>query len=148
MADAVSTNVIYEDAKQIVVHLTGVSDGTGESAVVKVDKDTIGVSTAGIEPVALDIERVEYTVTTFVKVSILWDHASDSLALVLAGSGRFDFTGLPYGYGAGSILRDAHRTAGLQDPKTADSTGDILLTSGATANGTYAITLWLHKRAA
>ncbi len=147
MADAVSTNVIYEDAKQYVVHLTGVSDGTGETTVVKVDKSAIAVSTAGLEPVALDIERVEYTVTTFAKVSILWDHAADSLALVLAGSGRFDYTGLGYGYGS-RILRDVERTSGLKDPKTADSTGDIILTSPATSGGTYAITLWLLKRAA
>jgi hypothetical protein len=146
MADAVSTNVIYEDKNRYVVFLTGVSDGTGESIVVKVDKSAIGTSTAGIEAVALDIERAQWVVTTFVKVTLLWDHASDRTALVCAGSGAMDFTGLGGSAGWG-FVPGVQRLGGLPDPVIADSTGDILLTSSATANGTYAILLWLRKRA-
>ena len=146
MADTVTTNVIYEDAKQYVVHLTSLSDGTGESNVVKVDKDTIAVAVGGAEPTALDIERVDYTVTGFTSVKISWDHAVDSPGLLLTGSNTLDFTGLGTRYGNAGILRDSLRTSGLKDPKTADSTGDILLTSSATSGGAYAITLWLSKR--
>jgi hypothetical protein len=146
MADAVSTNVIYEDTKQYVVHLTGVSDGTGESAVAKVDKSAIGVAVGGAEATALDIERVDYTITGFTSVKITWDHAADSPGLLLTGANSLDFTGLGSLYGGRGILRDAIRTSGLKDPKTADSTGDILLTSSATSGGAYAITHWLSKR--
>jgi hypothetical protein len=141
MADTVATNVIFEDNRQYVVHLTGVSDGTGESLVVKVDKSAIGVSTSGSEATALDIEKVDFVVTGFANVKLFWDHAADSTALILAGTGSFDFTGRQW-----RMLREANRTGGLQDPKTADSTGDILLTSAATSGGTYNITLWLRKR--
>jgi hypothetical protein len=146
MADAVTSNVIYEDAKQYVVHLTSLSDGTGETNVVKVDKSAIGVATDGIEALALDIERVDYTVTGFTSVKITWDHAADSPGLLLTGANTLDYTGLGSRYGASHILRDSIRTGGLKDPKTADSTGDVLLTSSATSGGAYAITLWLRKR--
>ena len=141
MADAVTTRTIYEDHKQIVVHLTSVSDGTGESAVVKVDKSAITTAVGGAEPTALDIERVDYAIQTFAKVTILWDHTTDDTALILAGTGFKDFTGLQNG-----ILCDTVRTAGLQDPGSSGGAGDILLTSPATSGGTYDITLWLRKR--
>lgn len=142
MADTVTSNVIYQDAKQYVVHLTSLSDGTGETNVVKVDKSTL-TAVGGAEPTALDIERVDYTVTGFTSVKFNWDHGTDSPALLLTGSGSKDFTGCEGGM---RILRDVERTSGLQDPKTADSTGDLLLTSSATSGGAYAITLWLSKR--
>lgn len=147
MADTVTTNVIYQDTKQYVVHLTGLSDGTGETNVVKVDKSTL-TDINGVEPAALDIERVDYTVTGFTSVKISWDHATDSPGLLLTGSNTLDFTGLGSRYGAEKILRDAIRTGGLKDPKTGDSTGDVFLTSSATSGGAYAVTLWLFKRPA
>ena len=145
MADTVTSNVIYQDDKQYVVHLTGLSDGTGETNVVKVDKSTL-TAVGGAEPTALDIERVDYTITGFTSVKISWDHVADSPGLLLTGSNSLDFTGLGNRYGNHGILRDAVRTSGLKDPKTADSTGDVLLTSSATSGGAYAVTLWLSKR--
>jgi hypothetical protein len=145
MADTVTSNVIYQDAKQYVVHLTSLSDGTGETNVVKVDKSTL-TAVGGAEPTALDIERVDYTITGFTSVKITWDHATDSPGLLLTGANSLDFTGLGSRYGAAHILRDAQRTPGLQDPKTADSTGDLLLTSAGASGSAYAITLWLSKR--
>ncbi len=143
-ADTVTSNVIFQDAYQYVIHLTGLAqDGAGESNVIKVDKSTL-VSSAGIEPVAMDIERVDFAVVTFTSVKISWDHATDSPGLLLLGSGSFDFTGLPRG-AKGGILRNAVRTSGLQDPQVT-TTGDVFLTSSATAGGVYAITLWLNKR--
>lgn len=141
MADAVSSTVIYEDNKQYVVYLTNVSDGTGENKVVKVDKSAIGVAVGGAEATALDIERVDFAITGFSNVQLFWDHATDSAGPILTGSGTLDFTG------GGGWMRNILRTSGLKDPKTADSTGDILLlVPAAITTGVYAITLWLSKR--
>ncbi len=140
MADAVASIVIADTPQHYVVFLNSLSDGTGESLVKKVDKSTIGVAGDGIEALALDILRIDYTVTGFTSVKLFWDHATDSAGPVLTGSGSLDFTG------RGGLMSDLIRTSGLQDPKTADSTGDILLTSSATSGGNYAITLWLAKR--
>ena len=140
MADAVASIVILDNPQQYVVFLNSLSDGTGESLVKKVDKSTIGTAVGGAEATALDIDRIDYTITGFTSVKLFWDHAADSAGPVLTGSGSLDFTG------RGGLVRDMGRTSGLQDPKTADSTGDVLLTSSATSGGNYAITLWLTKR--
>ena len=145
MADTVASNVLADTRTHHVIHLVCASDATGESLVLKVDKSAIGVAlpvgqAAAVEAVALDIAAVRWAIQGFSSVKLFWDHATDDLALVLAGSGYEDFTGK---------VNDYTSLTGLKDPKTADSTGDILLTSvGASATATYDITLTLRKRAA
>lgn len=140
MADAVTTNVIVENDTHYVVHLTNISDGTGESAVVKVDKSAIAVARDGAEAGSLDIEQVRWNIQGMTSVRLLWDHTTDDLALVLSGSGYDDFRGQD-----GGVMNLA-KTGGLKDPRSAGATGDILLTTnGAVSGGSYDITLWLRK---
>lgn len=141
MADAVTTNVIENTPTHYVVHLTNISDGTGEAAVIKVDKSTLtDNSNPPVEPDALEIEQVRWCIQGMASVRLLWDHATDDLALVLASSGYDDFRGLDNG------VRDRVQTGGLKDPRSAGGTGDILLTtSGAISGASYDITLWLKK---
>ena len=138
MADAVTTRTVGETAAQLVVHLTNISDGTGESAVVKVDKSTFFAPDAA-EPAALDIESVRWNVQGFTSVRLLWDHTADDTGLVLSGSGYDDFRG-----------EDMERVPGLcalKDPRSAGGTGDIILTTaGAVSGATYDITLVLRKQ--
>lgn len=139
MSDAVATHVIFEDDHELIVHLTNMSDGTGESEVVKVDKSARGLI-AGVEAVALDVEAVQWCIQGFPRVMLEWDHGTDSLMMALCGSGYNDFNGR-------GKPRKFMQTAGLRDPLTADSTGDILLTAPASATtGSYDITLHLRKR--
>lgn len=146
MADTVDTITLVDDPRQIVVHLVGKSDGTGETNVIKVDKSAIAQTTdatgAKIEPVALDVDAIRWNIQGYGAIQLSWDHAADRVIAYLAGGGFEDFIG------AGD-LRERAISPPLKDPATADSTGDILLSSiGAAANGTYDITLWLRKRAA
>ena len=92
MADAVTTNVVSQTPDRYFVHLTNISDGTGESAVKKVDKSTL-TAEDGAEPASLDIEEVWWSVGGFSSVRLLWDHTTDDVALALAGSGYMDFRG-------------------------------------------------------
>lgn len=137
--DAVTTNVIAETRTHYVVHLTNISDSTGESAVIKVDKSAIAVASDGAEAASLDIDEAQWSVTGFTNVRILWDHTTDDLGMVMAGTGRQDFRG------KGNIP-GIMQTAGLKDPRSSGGTGDILLTTAGSASGnTYDITLWLRK---
>lgn len=43
MADAVTSNVMHDSSRRLVIHITGVSDGTGEADVVKLDASAYGV---------------------------------------------------------------------------------------------------------
>lgn len=137
MADAVTSNVLSNGQVYYGIHLTNISDATGESAVVKVDKSTL-LASDGAEPASLDIVSARWSIHGFTSVRILWDHTTDDTALVLAGSGYDDFTGF-----------DVDATPkGLADPRSSGGTGDILLTTdGSLAGATYDITLWLKKSA-
>lgn len=138
MADAVVTNVIANTAEHYVVHLASVSDGTGESAVVKVDKSAL-VAKDGAEPASLDILKAKWNCDGMA-VRLLWDHTTDDLAMVLSGSGEADFSP------SGAPRNVLSSSAGLADPRSAGATGDLLLTtSGHTSGDTYNVTLWLHK---
>lgn len=140
MADAVATNTIIDNTGYIVVHLTNISDGTGESAVVKVDKSTL-TAEDGAEPASLDIEQVRWAIQGFTSVRILWEHTTDDVALLLCNSGYDDFRGTPPDAGY-----NVKTTGGLKDPRSTGGTGDIVLTTAGAVNGaTYDITLWLRK---
>lgn len=136
MADAVTTITLSNSPERIGVHLTCISDGTGESAVIKVDKSTL-TSTLGTEPASLDIEDVRWAIQGFASVRLLWDHTTDDVAMCLTGSGYDQFVASAAG---------DYPPSGLADPRSTGGTGDLLLTSnGAVSGATYDITLWLRK---
>lgn len=129
MADAVVARIVDQGATELTLRLNCISDGTGESAVVKVDKSTLTGPDGVTEPTALDIKWIRWNVQGFASVRLLWDRTTDDVAYVLAGSG-FD--------------EPAYAT----DPVSAGTTGDLLLTSaGAVSGATYDITVCLRKRA-
>lgn len=136
MADAVTSVVVSNSADDYLVHLTNLSDGTGESAVVKADISTL-LAKDGAVPAALDILEVRWAIQGFTSVTLLWGTTSAVRALVLAGNGYDDFRG--------DRLNAAEN--GLSDPRTATGERDILLTTaGAVSGATYDITLRLRKR--
>ncbi len=128
MADTVSTHTIFAGTRRRVYNFNNVSDGTGETAVVKVDKSTL-VGPDGTEPSELVVEMIEW-VCDGMRVDLYWDHTSDVKIGVLAGSSYIDF----------------REDGGLQDTGTGE-TGDILLTTtGHTAGDSYNITLHLRLK--
>lgn len=135
MADAVTTNVLRSGGKRYVIHMTSISDGTGETAVVKVNLSTLlTVDYPPQVPTYSTIDYVQWGIQGFTSVRLLWDHTTDDVAVLMpAGWGVVDF--FPVG--------------GLVDPRSAGGTGNILLTSaGAAAGATYDITLWVRLKAA
>lgn len=120
MADAVTSATLVSNCTRVVKVFTNVSDGTGESAVQKVD-----ISGLTGTPTAVKINRVIYDCSGM-QVRVLFDHTTDDTALVLSGNGELDFT--PYG--------------GLKDPASDGGTGDILFTTiGHTSGDSYTIIL-------
>lgn len=130
MADAVTTTTVFNGPTKLVVHLTSVSDGTGESNVVKVDKSAFTGPITGTEPTDFVFERIEYDVSSM-RVLITLDRTTDQTVAVLQGQGILDWT----------------KAGGLLKTSTGD-TGDVLLTTANHAAGDgYDITLYLRKRA-
>ena len=127
MADAVDTLILFKGKKRQVYRFTNVSDGTGESAVVKIDKSTL-INTQGLEPAKIIIEEIQWSINGFTSVRIFWDHTTDDEAAVLGTGQGFRVT-----------MPDVQ---GLVDPGSAGGTGDVLFTTaGAVSGATYDILL-------
>ena len=134
MSDAVTANVVRSDKYNYIVHLTNISDGSGEAAVAKVNKSDL-TAQDGAEPASVNIEYVRWDVQGFTEVRLLWDHTVDDVGMILSGSGYEDFT-------FRNQLVWVRSTSGLPDPRSSGGTGDIVLTTtGALAGDTYDITL-------
>jgi len=129
MADAVNIKTVFNGGRRLVVRLTNVSDGTGEAAVIKVDKSTF-TGPDGTEPTSFVVEKIEYDILGM-QVQLHWDHTTPDIIAVISGAGYLDWVA----------------AGGLVDPLSAGGTGDIELTTvGHTAGDSYTITLWLRKK--
>lgn len=135
MADTVTTQVIENGQRNLVVHFTNVSDGTGESGVMKIDATagTYAVRIQGntIPPgVHLKVRKVVYNVYGM-NLRLLWDATVDQTFLTLNGFGEMCWLD----------------TQGLYVPQSlAGATGSILFTTfGAALGSTYSVTLFMVK---
>lgn len=125
MADAVATQKILDGSRKVVMKFTNISDGTGESAVTKVDVSTLSPAASEVK-----IDKIIYDVGGMT-VQILWDATADVVAHTLSGEGKVSFK----------------RFGGLVNNAGSGVTGDILFTTiGAASGDTYSITLEMDKR--
>jgi hypothetical protein len=129
MADRVDTLDVFNGKDLIGRRIFCLSDGTGESAVVKVQRSTL-VNSNGIVPSKLAIEQLWWSINGFSSIELDWDHTTaDEIAVLATGNGA-QLYGRTLGVDLGS----------LWDPGSAGGTGNIILTSrGAVANASYNI---------
>jgi len=131
MADAVTTQTIIDGERNCVMKFTNVSDGTGESAVAKVDVSALASNSAGVACSEVRLMRVSHAIVGM-SVQMFLDATSNVLLMELAESSNGhmdfkDFGGLPNNAGSGK-------------------TGDILFTTkGHSSGDTYSITLEMVK---
>jgi hypothetical protein len=126
MTDAVATQVLHDGARNAVVKLTNVSDGTGEAAVLKVD-----VSTLQNAPSRVSIERIQAT-TAGMGFDLLWDATTDVVALSVGPDQVADL--------------DFKEIGGLHNNAGTGVTGDIMLTTfGHSAGDRYTVILHMKK---
>jgi hypothetical protein len=131
MADAVTTQTIIDGERNCVIKFTNVSDGTGESAVAKVDVSALASNSAGVSCSEVRVMRVSHAIVGM-SVQMFLDASSNVLLMELAESSNGhmdfkDFGGLPNNAGSGK-------------------TGDILFTTkGHSSGDTYSIVLEMVK---
>tara|TARA_B100000287_G_C20576448_1_gene758653 strand:- start:765 stop:1166 length:402 start_codon:yes stop_codon:yes gene_type:complete len=131
MADTVASQTIDDGPRYAVIKLTNVSDGTGESAVTKVDVSGLASNANGVACTGATIQKIWWQCTGM-KVSILFDATSDVLAIQLGEnqSGYHDYTSF----------------GGLTNNAGSGKTGDIKFTTvGHSSGDTYTIILYLKK---
>ena len=137
MADAVTSQIIGENvsAKNILVKLTNISDGTGESAVAKVDVSTLAKSRSGDACSRVNIEEIYYDIFGM-RVDLLWNASSNVICKVLGSNGAHTSSG----------YMDFRDFGGLTNNAGSGVNGDLLLTTtGHTSGDHYTIILKLSK---
>jgi hypothetical protein len=133
MADAVTTQTLADGDRIAIMKFTNISDGSGESAVTKVDVSTLAAeSRTERECSEVNIQQIFYSLEGM-SVDILWNASSNVLCFTISdsSSGHYDF----------SNLQSLTNNAG------SGKNGDVLFTTvGANAGDRYTIILVLEKK--
>ena len=133
MGDAVASQIIVDGPSFVAIKLTNISDGTGETAVTKVDVSALEAdSRTGLSCTDVNIERIWWQCIGM-KVRILFDADTDVMAIELGEnqSGNHDY----------SVF------GGLTNNAGTGKTGDVKFTTvGASSGDTYTVILYLRKK--
>lgn len=105
MADAVTSQTILDGERLFIGKFTNISDGTGETAVVKIDVSTLNPNAAGQACNGVKINKI-WSTTHGMEVRILFDATTDAFAWMLPQNTNYlmdfsSFGGLPSNAGAG-----------------------------------------------
>ncbi len=105
MADTVTSQTIRDGDKIAVMKFTNASDGTGESAVKKVDVSALSANSLGQLCTSVTISRI-YWACVGMRVNIEFDASTNVLAMTLPADSTGDeyydlFTGIPNNAGSG-----------------------------------------------
>jgi hypothetical protein len=131
MADAVATQTLIDGDKKAVQKFTNISDGTGESAVVKVDVSALSADSQGRPCTGVTIERIWWQCIGM-KVQIFWNASTNVFCIELGEnqSGSHDYTVF----------------GGLTNNSGSGKNGDVLFTTiGHTSADTYTIMISMRK---
>jgi len=127
MADAVASQTILDGERLFIGKFTNISDGTGETAVVKVDVSTLNPSASGNACNGVKINKI-WMAAHGMEVRILWDADVNVLAWQVTSNG-------PY-------LMDFSSFGGISNNSGTGRNGDIAFsTHDATAGDAYTIIL-------
>ena len=131
MADAVTSQTLFDGDKHVVMKFTNISDGTGESAVKKVDVSALESDIYGNTCSSVAIEKIWWQCIGM-KVRLFFDASSDKFIIELGEnqSGYHDYS----------------EFGGISNNAGSGKTGDIDFTTvGHSSADTYTIILKLRK---
>lgn len=126
MADTLTNVTIKDSGSELIVHHHYVSDGTGTTDGVVVDKSAFTVS--GAEPGTLRVMAMRWAIQGMSYALLEWNRGTDVVIARLSGNGYENW--MPDGKGDTGSGGD----------------GDIVITPTGVASGaTIDLTLWLRK---
>ena len=130
MADAVTSQKIVDTDKKLVYKFTNISDGSGESAVTKVDVSGLNTNDQGQTCTRVTITQLWYDIGG-IRVTLEWDATSNVVCAVLGGSAAA---------GVVSVHFDFREWGGVPNNAGSGITGDLALTThGHTNHDHYTI---------
>jgi|TARA_R100001163_G_C5053066_1_gene189669 hypothetical protein len=131
MADAVTSTTLLDSDRFAIIQLTNTSDGTGESAVKKVDVSALQANSHGEACTSVRLGKIVYS-TFGMSVKLLWDATTDTICWDL----NSDYT----------TDEDFTDFGGIRNTSGTGKTGDIMLTTtGHSGGDSYVIVLTLFK---
>ena len=129
MADAVTSQTLFDGERLFIGKFTNISDGTGEVGALKIDVSTLAANAAGLACNGVKINKIS-VMTDGMGVNIYFDATTDQLALTVPQN--VDYTTKFDEFGG--IVPNNTAAAGY--------IGDILFsTVGATSGDRYTITM-------
>ena len=127
MADAVTSQTILDGERLFIAKFTNISDGTGETAVVKIDVSTLAPNSFNLACNGVKLNKI-YATTHGMEVRILWDASTDVFAWQIPQNTNY--------------LMDLSSFGGIPNNAGAGVTGDVLFTTAdASAGDMYTIVL-------
>jgi len=130
MADTVATQILFQGDKVLVMKFTDASDGTGETAVKKVDVTTLATY-QGKACTAVQINKV-YALTHGMEVRLLWEATANGTIMTIPQN----------------VMQtmEFDQFGGLGNNTTTGKTGNILFTTlDASSGDAYTIILVMRK---
>jgi hypothetical protein len=127
MADAVTSQTILDGERLFIGKFTNISDGTGESGVVKIDVSALNANASGLACNGIKINKI-WAQTVGMSIDILWDATTDLLCETVPENQFY--------------LMDYSSFGGLPNNAGTGKTGDVLFTTvGAAAGDRYTIVI-------
>ena len=127
MADAVTSQTILDGERLFIAKFTNISDGTGETAVLKIDVSTLARNSFNLACNGVKLNKI-YATTHGMEVRILWDATTDVFAWMVPQNTNY--------------LMDLSSFGGIPNNASTGVTGDVLFTtSDASAGDMYTIVL-------
>ncbi len=123
MADSVTSQTLFDNERTAIMKFTNISDGTGESAVLKVDVSALTPSASGKTCTRVTVTKI-YISTHGMEVRMLWDATTD----------------VPFFLSAPNATQTLDMSAfgGITNNGGAGVTGDIVFsTADASSGDTY-----------
>ena len=127
MADLVASQTLLDGERLFIGKFTNISDGTGETAVVKINVSTLSVNAYGQTCNGVKINKI-WSTTHGMEVRILWDATTDLFTWMIPQNSNY--------------LMDFSSFGGLQNNAGTGSNGNLLFTTAdASAGDMYSIVI-------
>jgi len=136
MADAVTSQTIEDGGKNLVMKFTNISDGTGESAVAKIDVSALESSPlTGQACNRVSLQRIWFS-NIGMGFKLYWN-ATANMFICQAPKDWSDTWNFSYGM---------DQLPGISNNAGGGINGDLLLTTNDHTSGdTYSVIVWAHK---
>lgn len=131
MADAVASQTLLDGERMAIMKFTNISDGTGETKVIKVDVSALTSSASGGVCDGVTITKI-HAATHGMEVQIFWDATTDVFCWSIPQNSQYTI--------------DFSLFGGLTNNAGAGKTGDVLFsTVDASAGDFYTVVLEMVK---